>query len=180
MVLAKPPEPVAPFGNIQFLPSSAELPGADDFLLRALQQMLARPVERIPGRIVFLVADPDGEVVTDPTAGKQMWQRVVRRMFFQERTDLDRLQIACAHTTLIKGAEEGHAAAGIMLPAVLAVENDADQGRLSAADCLADAPQVLYEVVGGRDRITPLVMETDHIAQGMIAEDDGQLVTPFG
>src|SRR5260370_33157018 len=100
-------------------------------------------------------------------------------MFFQERADLDRLEIACADTTLIKGAEEGHAAAGIMLPAVLAVENDTDQSRLSTGDRLADAPQVLYEVVGGRDRITPLVMETDHIAQGVIAEDDGQLVTPF-
>src|SRR5260370_3053822 len=101
-------------------------------------------------------------------------------MFFQERADLDRLEIACADTTLIKGAEEGHAAAGIMLPAVLAVENDTDQSRLSTGDRLADAPQVLYEVVGGRDRITPLVMETDHIAQGVIAEDDGQLVAPFG
>src|SRR5207245_195180 len=106
MVLAKPPEPVAAFGNVQLLPGAAELLGADNSLLRSLQQMLARLVERVPGGIVFLMTNPDGEVVTDPATGKEMRQRVARRMFFQEGADLDRLEVARADTALIKGAEE--------------------------------------------------------------------------
>src|SRR5437870_5133778 len=180
MVVAEPPEPVAPLGNVQFLPGPAGPLGTDHVLLGSFQQMLARPVQRVPGRVVFLMANPDGEVMTDPTAGKQMRQGVARRMFFEKSADLDRLDIARAHTALIKGAEEGHTPAGIMLPAVLAVEDDTDQCRLGPGYRLADTPQVLDEVVGGRDRITALVMETDHVAQSMIAEDDGQLVASFG
>ena len=43
--------------------------------------MFARVVQQIPGRAVFVVSDPDGEVVRDPTAGEQAVDAVGRGMF---------------------------------------------------------------------------------------------------
>ena len=82
-----------------------------------------------------------------------------------------------ARAALVEGAQEGDAAAGIVLPAVLAVEDDADQGRARCvADRLADAVQAADEIVGRRLRLAALVVEADQVAQGVVAEDDAQLV----
>ncbi len=77
----------------------------------------------------------------------------------------------------VQGAQERDAAAGIVLPAILAVEDDADQRPARRCwTALADVAQVPHEIVRGRIRLAALVVEADHVAQGVIAEDDAQLV----
>src|SRR5438105_13212402 len=101
MIVAVPPEPVAPFGDIDFFPGFGKrrqktevrsqkrvncfaIPTSGFRLLGSFHQMLACPVQRIPCGIVLLVADPDGEVVSDPTARGEAWQRIPRRVFLQK------------------------------------------------------------------------------------------------
>src|SRR5438034_2883243 len=67
-----------------------------------------------------------------------------------------------------------------MLPAVFAVENDTDQGRLATVDRLADAPQMVDEILGGGDRLAALVMEADHVAESVVAKNDAQLMARLG
>ena len=87
-------------------------------------------MQGVPGGVVLLVADPDGEVVADPAAGEQARQRVARRMLLQVFADrAPGGRPASCVQRLVEGAQEGHAAAGVVLPAVLAVEDDAHQGR---------------------------------------------------
>src|SRR5207247_9616385 len=118
---------VTSFGNVKCFPGLAELLRAGQLLLRPLQQMFAGPVQGVPGRIVFLMANPNSKIVIDPTAGKQVRKRVPRRMFFQKRANLNGLEIAAADTTFVQGTEKSYTAAGIMLPAIFAVEADAHE-----------------------------------------------------
>src|SRR5262249_55897949 len=77
---------------------------------------------------------------------------------------------------LIQGTQERHAPALIMFPAVLAVEDNADQRR---GDRLHPPANVVPGLQKNVSRVLPpaaLVVETDHVAQGMIAEYDAQLV----
>src|SRR5262249_30787636 len=105
-----------------------------------LLEVLARPVQGVPGGVVLLVADPDGEVMADPAPGEQVGQGIARRMPFQEGPDLHRPNVGGAGTPLVEGPEKSDPTARVVLPAILAVENDADQGRSVAFDGLADAP----------------------------------------
>ena len=84
------------------------------------------------------MADPDGKVVVDPTAGKEPRQAFARRMLLQEVSDLDGTDRAAAYTVLVQGAQEGDTASRIVLPAVFAVEDNVDQGWLGAGHSLAD------------------------------------------
>src|SRR4051794_36358963 len=90
VVVAVPPKPIASLGDVDFVPGAVErgtrsaecgtvrpfrtprsaFRAADE--LRALPQVLASAVQRVPGGVVLLVADPDREIVMDPTAGKQV------------------------------------------------------------------------------------------------------------
>src|SRR5580765_4549536 len=74
----------------------------------------------------------------------------------------------------IKLAQESHAPARIMFPAVLAVENDANQCWLIAIDGVADIEQMPREVLRGRRRFAALIMKADHVAKSMIAKDNAQ------
>ena len=65
------------------------------------------------------------------------------------------------HSGRLSATEEGDAAAGIVLPAILPVENDTDQGRLRPGYRLPDAAQVEHEILGSRHRVAALVMEAD-------------------
>ena len=72
-----------------------------------------------------------------------------------------------------------HAAVGVVLPAVLAVEDDADErrGRLLPAR-LADAVQLAEESRPRRSGSAALVVEADQVAQRVIAEDDAAARRP--
>src|SRR5262249_3225436 len=105
------------------------------------REVLPGPVQGVPGGVVLLVADPDGEVVVDPAAGEQVRQRVARRLALQVVADPHRLDVGGPAAALVQGAQERHAAARVMLPAVLAVEDYADQGP-PAGPRPADGPQL--------------------------------------
>ena len=47
------------------------------------------------------------------------------------------------------------------------------------ADRGADGAEVIHEILRRRHRIAVLVVEADHVAEGMIAEDDAQLLAVF-
>src|SRR6516164_5110113 len=99
MVVTIPPEPVAPFGDVDLLPCLAHT--VRDFhrpvyyaggaialcphFSRPREQMLPCPVQCVPGRIVFLVPDPDAKIVVDPAPRKQMRQSSTGRMSLQIR-----------------------------------------------------------------------------------------------
>src|SRR5262245_35315209 len=176
MFFAVPPEPVAPFGDVNFFPGPSYLVSGNVGLLCTRSEVLARAVQRIPGGVVFVVPDPNRKIVIDPTAGEQVRQRVARGMLLQVIAQPDGLNAFGARAAFIQSAQKRHAALGIMLPAVFAVENHAHQHRLLVIDRLADVAQVTEKVVRGLGALTPLVMETDHVAQAVIAENDGQLM----
>src|SRR5579871_6523893 len=71
MFVAIPPEPVAALGNVDLLPGPANAVRGNMLLLGACSQMFAGAVQGVPGRVILLMAYPDGEVVVDPAAGKQ-------------------------------------------------------------------------------------------------------------
>ena len=85
----------------------------------------SRVVQQVPGGAVLVVADPDGEVVRDPTPGEEprrscRW-RDARR---DARTSAPAgCSVSCVRPRY-SCAQERHAAVGIVLPAVLAVEDD--------------------------------------------------------
>src|SRR5262249_52416762 len=110
------------------------------------------------------MADPDGEVVVNPTAREQIGQRVARRMFVEEFANLHRAHVPVADAAFVKGAEESNAAAGVVLPAVFAVENDAHQSWPIAGDGGPDTVELTDKIVGRGYRIATLVVEADQIA----------------
>src|SRR5215471_5953360 len=96
MIVAVPPEPVAPLGDVQLLPRAlnllVSLPPCLPVSL-SLDQELARLVQRVPRRVVLLVADPDRVVVVNPAPREQVRQRVARRMGFELLAELDRANL---------------------------------------------------------------------------------------
>src|SRR5262249_44044318 len=144
-----------------------------------LEQERARGVQLVPAAVVFGMTDPDREVVADPAPGEEPVQGLPRGMLGEELAQANRADARVAHRLLVDRAEERDAAGGVMLPAVLAVEDDRDdRGRVVAAG-LADG-QYLAEEVGGRDRAgAALIVEADLVRHRMIAEDDRQLRLPL-
>src|SRR6266498_2928929 len=143
------------------------------------EQEFAGAMKRVPAGIVLLVADPDGEVVIDPAARKQTRHGVWRRIFLQISAERYRPHVGAAATALIEGAQELDTAAGVVLPAVLAVEDHAHQRWLVVGDGGADVSQVAHEVLRRGHRLAALVVEADHVAQCVIPEDDRQLTVAF-
>src|SRR5258708_2217533 len=127
MIVAIPPEPVAPLGDVdlfpRFLKRRCLLVSLSPCLPVSLSilEILARLVQRVPGGVVFVVADPDGVVVVDPASREQVGQRVARRIAVEIFAQLDRTNLIVAGTEPIEGTQERHAAVRIMLPAILAV-----------------------------------------------------------
>mgnify|MGYP003512905165 CR=1 FL=1 len=63
-IIAVPPEPVAPFGGVEFLPG--RLRTVRWKTLCDIHQLCASMTEEIPPAIVFVVPDPDLVVRIDP------------------------------------------------------------------------------------------------------------------
>src|ERR1019366_9424926 len=136
-------------------------------LLTSAHQVLARFVQRVPRRVVLIVADPDRIVMADPAPGEEVRQGVGRRAVFEIFADLDRAYVLVPRAHLIEGTQKRHAAFGIMFPAILAVKNDAYEHRLIAGDGRADVVQVLHEIVGRIGAWAALVMKADHVTEGV-------------
>src|SRR5436190_15236889 len=78
---AEPPVPVAPLRDVELLPRPVQNFGRGLLLLRCLLQELAGRMQEIPGSPVFLVPDPDREVVRDPAAGEKLSDAIGRGIF---------------------------------------------------------------------------------------------------
>ena len=108
---------------------------------------------------------------------KSRCKRVGRRMVAEEFADRDRAGSAGRATPLVKRAEERDAAVGVVLPAVLAVEDHRDERRRSCAGrrrrSRASLPR--KSAAAGRARAA-LIVEADLVGHRMVAEDDRQLV----
>src|SRR5262245_43806252 len=129
MVVAEPPEPVAAFGDEQLAPGLGQLFLGLASFGNSGQQVLPRLVHQIPRAIALVMADPDAEVVLDPTAREEMSDLVGRGMWVQIISDARRAELWVAGDACIQLPQELDAATGVVLPAVFAVEHDADQGR---------------------------------------------------
>lgn len=84
---AVPPEPIAPFGDEEFLPRLIQLVLRQRPLRLCLFQPLAGLMQQIPRGAVLVVADPDRKVVRDPTAGEQAVDAVSRGMLAEMLAD---------------------------------------------------------------------------------------------
>ena len=177
MVVAIPPEPVGALGDIDFVPGSLE--GGCVVAERSFFGCEEGPcgVQRVPGLIVFGVADPDGEVVADPASGEEAWECVVRAGVLQgsEPTFTGRMW-AASGDAMVEGAEKRDAAVGVVLPAVFAVQDDGDEGGGVMAAGVADGVELGHEVAGGSGAGASLVVKADLVGHGVVAEDDGELV----
>src|SRR4051812_3836413 len=83
MIVAVPPKPIAPLGDIDFLPGALHLLRSDQGMSHFGDEVLAGIVQMVPGGIVFVMPDPDGEVVIDPTPGEKRRQMILGRMIAQ-------------------------------------------------------------------------------------------------
>ena len=129
----------SPYHQNQSLPSaissssSARSRAAGDTAPRASSNARARVRQLSPGAMVVAMADPDVEVAVDPGAGEDRRQRRGRA-----RGRLghgDGLDVGGRSSAPIERAQERPAAAGVVLPRVLAVEDhrhgrDFPAGRL--------------------------------------------------
>src|SRR6516162_9677888 len=101
MIVAVPPEPVAALGNVNLFPGPSNTLG-EVLLSRPAAQVFPRLVQRIPGRVVFFMPDPDGEVVVNPAARRQSRQRIPRRVVYQVFPQLDRANLRNLRASLIQ------------------------------------------------------------------------------
>src|SRR5438552_3231210 len=113
MIVAEPPKPVRPFRDVEFIPGLFQ----NRRVRVALPQMLAGALDSVPTEIVFLMANPNREVVADPATREEVRQRVARRMLGEMVVDAHRANAGCVRAALVEGTQEIDAAVGIMLPA---------------------------------------------------------------
>ena len=139
--------------------------------------MLPGLVQRVPGAVALGMSDPDAEIVPDPTAGEKVAEFVGGRVVVQIIADPHRLDLRMSHHAAVNVAEEIDPGVGIVFPAVLAVEDDADQRRPMAgvaAGRAADGFQLADEIIDRLLRRIALIVEADLVAHGVVAEDDLQ------
>src|SRR5262249_56131348 len=139
MLVAVPPEPITALGNVKFLPSpldcglgiadcglTGRIHGPQSAVRNSLQEIFAGSVQSIPGRVVFFMANPDSEIMPNPAAREEVGQCVARRMLLKEIANLHGSHPLAANAALVQSAQESHPSTRVMLPAIFAIENDAN------------------------------------------------------
>jgi hypothetical protein len=162
-IVPVPPEPIAPFGGVDLLPSLLPILGGKcRHVLGSSLQKGAGPPQAFPSLIVFRGADPDPEILFNPGAGMQSIQVFLRRIGFQEFPDFDRWQHGLPREALIKNAQKISSSVWIVLPRVLAVKGNKSQSVFaSPGNRVLDVLQMSEEVIRRRlGRVFP-VCETD-------------------
>src|SRR5262249_8889032 len=117
------------------------------------------------------MADPDVEIRVNPGAGKDAGQLTNRRRATLGHRDRPQLRVNLEPA--IEGAQEGTAAIGEMLPGVLAVEDDRDEGFSPAGSLGVTATgldQPGNEILRGLFRRPARVHETDSVGEQVIAK----------
>src|SRR5262245_35376993 len=127
MVVAEPPEPVASFGDVQFLPGLRQGVGFHLTVGLSREQELPRLVQKVPGGVVFVVADPDCVIVRYPAAREKSPDAVGGRVVTQVIANAGGANYGMPRRTAIERPQEFDAAVRVILPAVFAVKNDGDE-----------------------------------------------------
>src|SRR5262249_28453259 len=145
------------FRDIDLVPRPGQHVGIMSTLLHLFQQELARRVQRLPGRVILGVADPDRKIVVDPASCKEPLERVARWILPQKLTYPNRFDARVARNALVERSQEGYSAVWIVFPAVFAVQDDRGQcGRISCTG-RPDGVQLGHEVPCGHGSRTSLV-----------------------
>src|SRR4051794_18454440 len=106
-------------------------------------------MQQVPGGIVLLMADPDRKVVADPAASGQVGQVIVRRKALQKLADPHGADAGRRCAAPVERPQEIDATVGIVLPAIFAIEDDANKSRRRASRYLANAVQAAKEMIDG-------------------------------
>ena len=172
MVVAVPPEPVAAFGDQQLLPGQ----GATCWRKRSAVRIegASRGGELLPGAMIVPMSRPDVKVGVDPGTGEHGLQSAgVAAHGLRHRHSLDvqgRLEFA------VQSPQKRPAAAWVMFPGILAIEDDGN-GRVLAVAASAARRETMsgisnagQEVMRGRFRLPGLINKPNPIRQLMIAE----------
>ena len=135
MIVAVPPEPVAPLGDQHFLAGAGGDRGVG---ASGRIERRAGCGQLTPGSLIVPVSDPDVEVCVDPGSGKnasQLGLRAATRLAHRHGSKL-----GMARETAVEGAQERAPAAFEVLPGVLTVEDDGDQRFSPAGACSVFRP----------------------------------------
>src|ERR1700722_2791624 len=116
MVVAEPPEPVAAFRDEHLLPGVLDGLGSRLPLRFGLFEELTRLVEQVPGGIVFVMSDPDREVVRDPASRVKIADAVGRRLLFEIVANPLRPNLGVLHAASVERAEKADAAVRVIFP----------------------------------------------------------------
>src|SRR5690606_31246555 len=110
MIIPVPPEPVAPLGDVQFLPGTLQAVLFHPAGRMGRMEVLAGAMNRVPGTVVLLMTNPDREVVRDPTAGEQLVDAVPRGVLIEVLQHRDGLNVLAADGALIHVPQESDTA----------------------------------------------------------------------
>src|SRR5687768_15095513 len=128
MVVPVPPEPVAAFSDQELLPGAVHRGRGQ--VRRRIVQRAPRVGQLTPRTMVIWVADPDVEITVNPGSREYRWQA-----FRSPGTCLAHrhgAQLGMGGQPSVQRAQERTTLSLIVLPGVLAVQDDED-GRLSPA-----------------------------------------------
>src|SRR5215472_2373851 len=117
-----PPVPVASFRDEQLFKGELPLPGGDIFRIGTKEIPCRR--QMVPGKIVFLRADPHIEVGVDPGAGNnrlKFFRGLASLQGFRNGQGLEDLVILYA---IVEAAEKFASGARVILPGMLTIQND--------------------------------------------------------
>ena len=106
-----------------------------------------------------------------------MIELVGGRMLLDVVAYADRLDVGMSGDPAVERAEEIDTGIGIVFPAILPVENEAQECRSMAGVAAGGLPHRFHlgeEVIDGVVRLVALILESDLVAHGMVAEDDLQ------
>ena len=165
VVIAKPPEPIGPFGQKQRFRA----------LIALLFDCSADVGQHLPGASLLGVADPGREDRVDPRAGVES----VESFGFRGFTDRSESRRHKFRTRIIesleKFAQEAAPALREVEPRVLAVQCDHDRRflRLFARD---GRESLCKRLSGFTLVLPPSVLETDGVRQPAVAEEENRTV----
>ncbi|MNX90605.1 hypothetical protein D3C86_1226620 [compost metagenome] len=166
--LAEPPEPVAALGDVDLLLGLRKAR-----VLRVGRQGLTGLEKVVPSPILGGVANPGREVRVDPRARMQVVQGPAWFMRAQVLPDRHHGEFGIVGDQFVEGIQEIGPVAGVILPAVLAIEGDRDQMGFVLGQAGVNGLQAIVEVAGRLLRRHARVREADEIRKHDVPEDHG-------
>ena len=159
VVVAEPPEPVGALGRVQRLPGGRVALGSGV----GRHQGLARAGHQVPRAVLFRMPDPDPEVGIDPRSAVQTPERLGRAA---RREHLRRGAGANVRRRLQRRMQrllERAAVVGIVLPAVLAIQDHRHDLSLVSPAIAGDLAHATHEVGDGVRGLPVVIDEPDAV-----------------